>query len=151
MWVWSLGWGRSPGGGHGNPLQYSCLENPMDRGAWWATVHGVSKSWTQLKHLSMHTRVVYSRVPQRMCHRCLTQKLKNGFPQPSGSQLGWGDWAPQIVDSTCKEPSNFTTVCHTNTSYFLFISYFYDNDLLYIGVYSLQFLIWWEKFVKHYV
>ena len=38
------GSGRSPGGGHGNPLQYSCLENPMDRGAWWATVHGVTKS-----------------------------------------------------------------------------------------------------------
>ena len=33
---------RSPGGGHGNPLQYPCLENPMDRGAWWATVHGVA-------------------------------------------------------------------------------------------------------------
>ena len=41
--------------GHGNPLQYSCLENPMDRGAWWATVHGVAKSWTWLKRLSMHT------------------------------------------------------------------------------------------------
>ena len=40
------GWGRSPGGGHGYPLQYSCLENPMDRGAWWVTVHGVTKSWT---------------------------------------------------------------------------------------------------------
>ena len=39
---------RSPGGGNGNPLQYSCLENPMDRGAWWATVHGVAKSWTRL-------------------------------------------------------------------------------------------------------
>ena len=38
------GWGRSPGGGHGNSLQYSCLENPMDREAWWATVHGVAKS-----------------------------------------------------------------------------------------------------------
>ena len=37
------GWERSPGGGHGNPLQYSCLENPMDGGAWWATVHGVTK------------------------------------------------------------------------------------------------------------
>ena len=37
---------RSPGGGHGNPLQYSCLENPVDRGAWRATVHGVAKSWT---------------------------------------------------------------------------------------------------------
>ena len=43
------GWGRSPGGGHGNPLQYSCLENPMDRGAWGAVVHRVTKSWTWLK------------------------------------------------------------------------------------------------------
>ena len=40
--------GRSPGGGHGNSLQYSCLENSIDRGAWWATVHGVAKSWTRL-------------------------------------------------------------------------------------------------------
>ena len=40
------GSGRSPGGGHGNPFQYSCLENCMDRGAWWATVHRVSKSQT---------------------------------------------------------------------------------------------------------
>ena len=47
--------GRSPGEGHGNPLQYSCLENPMDRGAWWATVHWVAKSRTWLKQLSMHT------------------------------------------------------------------------------------------------
>ena len=38
--------GRSPGGGHGNPLQYSCLENPMDRGAWPVIVHGVAKNWT---------------------------------------------------------------------------------------------------------
>ena len=38
--------GRSPGGGHGNPFQYSCLENPIDRGAWRATVHRVAKSWT---------------------------------------------------------------------------------------------------------
>ena len=38
------GSGRSPGGGYGNPLQYSCLENSMDRGAWWATIHRVSKS-----------------------------------------------------------------------------------------------------------
>ena len=39
---------RSPGGGNGNPLQYSCLENPIDRGAWWATVHGVTKSQTEV-------------------------------------------------------------------------------------------------------
>jgi len=40
------GWGRSLGVGNGNPLQYSCLENPTDRGAWWATIHRVAKSWT---------------------------------------------------------------------------------------------------------
>ena len=48
------GSGRSAGGGHGNPLQYSCLENPMDRRAWWATVQTVSKNRTRLKQLSMH-------------------------------------------------------------------------------------------------
>ena len=42
------GLGRSPGGEHGNPLQYSCLENLIDRGAWWAMVHGVAKSWIRL-------------------------------------------------------------------------------------------------------
>ena len=42
------GLGRSPGDGNGDPLQYSCLENPMDGGAWQATVHGVAKSWTRL-------------------------------------------------------------------------------------------------------
>ena len=45
--------GRSPGGGHDNPLQYSCLENPRDRGSWWATVHRVAQSWTRLKQLGI--------------------------------------------------------------------------------------------------
>ena len=47
------GLGRSPGEGNGNPLQYSWLENPMDRGAWWATVHGVAKSRTRLSDFSL--------------------------------------------------------------------------------------------------
>ena len=81
------GWGRSAGGGHGYPLHYSCLENPMDRGAWWATVQGVSKRWTQLKQLIMHTQTwkvdtsgcqklgaggrggIASGFPQRVCLR----------------------------------------------------------------------------------
>ena len=49
------GLGRSPGGGHGNPFQYSCLENSMDRGTWQTIVHIITKSWTRLKQLSMHT------------------------------------------------------------------------------------------------
>ena len=49
---WALG--RSPGGEHGNSLQYSCLENPMDRGAWWATVHRVTMSQIQLRLVRAH-------------------------------------------------------------------------------------------------
>ena len=51
-WVSILGLGRSPGEGRGNPLQYSSLENPMDRGAWEARVHGVAKSWTRLSNFT---------------------------------------------------------------------------------------------------
>ena len=52
--------GSSPGEGNGNPLQYSCLENPMDGRAWWATVHGVSKSWTRLRELtSPHLNILW--------------------------------------------------------------------------------------------
>ena len=50
------GSGRYTAGWHGNPLQYFCLENLMDRGAWWATVLGVTKSWMQLKGLSMQNK-----------------------------------------------------------------------------------------------
>ena len=46
------GLGKSPGEGNGNPLQYSCLENPMDGGAWWTTVHGVTKSRTRLSNFT---------------------------------------------------------------------------------------------------
>ena len=50
------GSGRSPGGGHGNPLQYSCLEKAMDRGAWWPMVHTVAKSWTLLERTTTRAR-----------------------------------------------------------------------------------------------
>ena len=51
------GWGRCPWKGHGSPCQCSCLESPMGRGAWWATVHGVVKSRARLKYLSTHIQV----------------------------------------------------------------------------------------------
>ena len=64
------GWGRSPGGGDGNPLQYSCLENPMDGGALWAIVHGVAKGQKQLKHTHRDTSRQNPRVEgaERTCH-----------------------------------------------------------------------------------
>ena len=68
------GLGRSPGGGHGSPLQYSCLENPMDRGAWRATVQRVTKSWTQLKQLSMNTCVLQL---ERACTKAMKIQLSH--------------------------------------------------------------------------
>ena len=52
----SPGLGRSPGEGNGNPLQYCCLENPMDRGAWYATVYGVAQSWARLRVTSLQMK-----------------------------------------------------------------------------------------------
>ena len=56
-WVSTPGLGRSPEGGHGSPLQYYCLKNPMDRGDWQATAHGFTKSRTRLKRLSTHLQM----------------------------------------------------------------------------------------------
>ena len=58
---------RSPGGGHSNPLQFSCLENPMDRGTLMVTVHRVAKRWTQLKQLSMLLPHLYKNTHACMC------------------------------------------------------------------------------------
>ena len=57
--------GRSPGEGNGNPFQYSYLENPRDRGAWWSTVHGIAKIWTQL---SDHHFPPFSSLPNNVMH-----------------------------------------------------------------------------------
>ena len=55
---------RSPGGVRGNPLQYSCLENHMDRGAWWATAHRVAQSQTRLKRFNTHINSRHARLPR---------------------------------------------------------------------------------------
>ena len=85
--------GRSPGGRNGNPLQYSCLGNPMDRGAWWATVHEVGKSQTELsKHINTHTHTLAFAFQfcdsQPRLHSGITWKaLKNPKSEPYPSIL----------------------------------------------------------------
>ena len=64
---------RSPGVGDGNPLQYSCLENPMDRGIWYATVHGITKNWTLP---SMHAHTVYGETPYNLYSTWLSFRKK---------------------------------------------------------------------------
>ena len=75
------GLGRLPGGGHGNPLQYSCLGMPRNRGAWWAMVHRVTKSWTWLKWLSTHAQ-----------WRCRHREQTWGH---SGGRRGWDELREQ--------------------------------------------------------
>ena len=58
--------GRSPGGGNGNPLQYPCLENHMDRGAWWAAAHRVTKGWTRLSRHAYMINPILSYVNRRL-------------------------------------------------------------------------------------
>ena len=69
MWVASiLGWGRSSGEGNGNPFQYSCLGNPMDRGAWWASVHGIAKESDMTEQLNNNKTCIILLGSRRKAH-----------------------------------------------------------------------------------
>ena len=77
-WIRFLGLGK----GHGNSLQYSCLENPVDRGDWWATAHGVTKSQTRLNDLEATLRITYRESPERgelttLCDWLLGECVRN--------------------------------------------------------------------------
>ena len=81
------GSGRSPGVGNGNPLQYSCLENSMDRGVWQATIHGIARSWTQVSDLSTQTETLFplnTSSPARLALLLLFQHTHFSFHTPSG-------------------------------------------------------------------
>ena len=105
-WVRSLGSGRCPEDENGNPLQYACLQNSMGRGAWWATVRGVTKSWTGLKWLSTHA-----------CSQDLTGGSVTGSPPANAGHTGVipglgrshmprGNWAPcaTTTEPACLKP-----------------------------------------------
>ena len=134
-------WEDSPGEGNGNPLQYSCLENPMNRGAWRDTVHGVSKSWTRLSHWTCTHFVdlrllcwfqVYNKMIQgyiHLCCACVT--ATGGGREPRGSRcfpavhaavkdshvtLGthWTPtWWPRVVERRSKALSRHTQFWNT--------------------------------------
>ena len=96
--------GRSPGEGNGNPLQYSCLGNPMDRGAWRATVRGFSKNWLRL---SEHTRTGLQQYKQFWGQRPkkgltgLTSRCHEGSAHPGGSR-GWSvPWPFPALEVAC--------------------------------------------------
>ena len=94
----SSGLGRSPGGGHGNPLQYSCLENPKDNGAWWAMVHWVTNSWTQLKQLSTHAHsILWGFLGDSVEKESACQWRRHRFDPCIGKILWTRKWQPTVV------------------------------------------------------
>ena len=102
------GSGRSPGGEHGNPLQYSWLETPMDRGDWWDTVHRVAKSWTWLKWLStVHVNYIFQ-----------IKKEKNLWM--NGNIYSWWVW---IATTTLE--NNLVLSCKIHPFFFSVIQYFF--------------------------
>ena len=92
--------GISPGEGHGNPLQYSCLENLMDRGAWQATVHGVLKSWTWLKWLNTYAQKNkgFPHGASGKEHTCQCRRYKRRGFNPWVRKISWRRaWQPTPV------------------------------------------------------
>ena len=115
--------GRSPGG-NGSPLQYSCLKNPMDRGAWQATVHGVPKSWTWLSdwthtHTKTHTHLYRVRV--------CTYIHTHTHPLSMGYQRAGHNWA---TEHTYTHTSITHTHRHTNTYTHTYTHTLYSPDYL---------------------
>ena len=108
------GLGRFPGGGHGNPLQYSCLENPMDRGAWWVTVDRVTQTRTWLKQLSVHIYPSNCHVSEWAWELILLQLDLERIVAPVTSL----DCRPkryietEIINACWFKPLNFRAICY---------------------------------------
>ena len=106
--------GRSPGEGNGNPLQYCCLENPMDRGAWWATVHGVAKSQTQLSNwVYMQRPLMYwpgsylSHFQFHSCHHLLVTPIQVLAFSSTGKTNTFGNQFPNHFSSLLNFKKHF--------------------------------------------
>ena len=109
--VRSLGWERSSGVGNGNPLQYSCLGNPMGRGAWWATVHGVTKSWTRLSTQALtHTLTDITKKQQILLHNyILTSSCQNTPTKYEGKVSLFENRSQRRTGGETKPPSGPVT------------------------------------------
>ena len=104
------GSGRSPRGGNGNPLQHSCLENPMDRGAWWATVHGVAKSRTRLSNWRWRRyssrRLLEKAKRKKKSKVCLSSQEEQASMLPGNLAPPWGLWAPAETSSPAEQAAS---------------------------------------------
>ena len=121
--------GRSPGEGNGYPLQYSCLENPMDRWVWWATVKRVAKSWTRLSNWHTHTsredgQLVLKFLNSLMAFREWLLRMiflkRRGFPNPLPADWWWANkgkglstfWFQPVWGPCARGQHGLIIICH---------------------------------------
>ena len=127
------GLGRAPGEGNGNPLQYSCLENPMARGAWQATVHGVAKSWTQLSDFTFFLSFCLQFKCSRECYSTSLGFREQQSPQQTSG--GHAVWIRNFLLRHCRvlvTAANFISLswidlpCYSNLTHsYIFFSYYF--------------------------
>ena len=148
------GWGRCPGEEHSNPFQYSCLENSMDRGAWWATVYRGPKSRTQLKRLSMHTHthththtspLEFARNPplgmlRRAAHKKVSHQRHSAAKPPKGFSRG-SCWPLCAAGCRVLEESGAEQLCILQKACAVEVVH-----ALGTGPHSSSWLIWSTKF-----
>ena len=111
------GFGRSAEGGNGNPLQYSCLENPMDRGAWWATIRGVTRNWTQLgTHICMYMYLHCTCVPTHLHVTIYSWPLNKtdwGTNHQQSKKAAYNSQSTLPTQSSSATDSNYHVSCWT--------------------------------------
>ena len=106
------GSGRAPGIGNGNPLQYACLENSMDREVWWATVHGVAKSRTQLNTHNTHTQWVRFRFSSQWTQH-FREICSESWPISLFTEVWWANWCKTVLKTSCSDIKNLALILYT--------------------------------------
>ena len=111
------GSGRPPGEGNGNPLQYSCLGNPMDGGAWWATVHGLTKSWTWLSNWAAISNL--NSLEMNYLHVSRQKRTHRFFPESRKVTIEF----PQLWPQLTKEAGSAFSLCVTDPNCLPLVQY----------------------------
>ena len=132
------GLGKYPEGGHGNPLQNSYLENPVDRGAWWATVHRVTKSRTLVKQLSTHSpRIYWSRFPLTYGNHWIDARISRQLNQIDSAKTALPSWTDRFFRLSAQPFPWYHPSC---LIFFFFLNFFFKDQcwvLLHIGFVKL--------------
>ena len=131
------GSGRCPGGGHGNPLQYSSLQNSMNREVWWAAVHQITKSWIQLKWLSTYTHTFVIHIYFYLfIYLLFSREVVSDSLWPCGLQQARPP-CPSTTPGACSNSYLLSWWCYTHT---------HTQTHTHINIYTIYWKLWVSRF-----